>query len=110
MYFIRTLALPADTTYQFDRHYDAARNPTMVHVLGRETVSTPCGEFQTVLVEMRVRDQRRYHGEGVIRINVSDDQRRLPVRIRTTVPVFGSAVLTMESHTSAPAALVAHAR
>ena len=109
MYFIRTLRLPDDTTYRFERHFDAARNPTTVRVVRRETVSTPCGEFWTVLVEMRVRDGRRYRGEGVIRINFTDDAARLPVRIQTTVPVFGAAVLTMESHKVPTSAVVAHA-
>jgi hypothetical protein len=80
-----------------DRHYDAVRNPTTVRVLGRETVTTPMGEFPTVVVEMRVRDVRRYKGEGVIRFNLSDDARRLPVRIETAAPVVGKAVLLLES-------------
>ena len=88
MYFIRTLALPADTTYAFDRHFDAARNPTTVRVVKRETITTPAGAFPTVLLEMRVKDPRRYHGEGVIQINVTDDACRIPVRIRSSMPVL----------------------
>jgi hypothetical protein len=48
---------------------------------------------------MRVKDPRRYRGEGVIRINLSDDDRRLPVRIQSTMPIVGNAVLTLESYT-----------
>jgi len=110
MYFIRTLALPADTTYRFERHFDAARNPTTVRVVRRESVTTEAGEFQTVLVEMRVRDARRYRGEGVIRISLTDDERRLPVRIESAMPVIGKAVLTLESHVAgAPLRLIARA-
>jgi hypothetical protein len=99
MYFIRTLALPADTVYRFDRHFDAARNPTTVRVVKRETLTTGAGEFRTVLLEMRVKDPRRYRGEGVIRISLSDDDRRLPVRIESAMPVIGTAVLTLDSYT-----------
>jgi hypothetical protein len=102
MYFIRTLAYTPDTVYRFDRHYDAARNPTTVRVVRRETVTTGAGQFRTVLLEMRVKDPRRYKGEGVIRINVTDDHCRLPVRIQSTVPVIGTAVMTLESHTHPP--------
>jgi hypothetical protein len=109
MYFIRTLALPADTTYDFDRHFDAARNPTTLRVVRRETITTPAGAFPTVLVEMRVKDPRRYHGEGVIRISLSDDARRLPVRIESRMPMLGRAVLTLESF-APPAARPAVAR
>ncbi|HWJ23278.1 MAG TPA: DUF3108 domain-containing protein [Gemmatimonadaceae bacterium] len=109
MYFLRTIPLTADTTYQFNRHFDAARNPTTVRVVRREDVTTAEGEFHTVLLEMRVKDPRRYRGEGVISINLSDDDRRLPVRIVSSMPVVGKATLTLDSHVSAPRQLMAHA-
>ena len=99
LYFIRTLPLAPDSTYRFDRHFEAERNPTTVRVVGREQVTTPIGTFHTVLVEMRVKDARRYGREGVLRINLTDDHCRLPVQIRSQVPVVGAAVLTLESHT-----------
>lgn len=96
MYFIRTLPLTADTTYRLNRHFDPARSPTTVKVVGHETVATPAGRFETTVVEMRVRDSRRYRGEGVIRINLSDDAMRIPVRIESAMPVLGKAVMTLE--------------
>ena len=98
MYFIRTLELDDDTTtYQFNRHFDRDRNPTTVHVIRRESVATPAGKFATVLVEMRVKDPRRYRGEGRILINLTDDSVRLPVRIESTMPLIGRAVMTLQS-------------
>jgi hypothetical protein len=99
MYFIRTLPLGPDSTYQFNRHFEAGRNPASVCVVKRETVTTPAGEFRAVLLELRVNDPRRYRGPGAIYLHLSDDERRLPVRIESTMPVIGSAVLTLESHT-----------
>ena len=47
---------------------------------------------------MKVKDPKRYGGEGgVIRINLSDDVYRYPVKIESHVPVFGSTVLTLEA-------------
>jgi hypothetical protein len=111
LYYLRTLPLPDDTTFTFAHHYDAARNPTVVRVLGRETVSTPAGEFRTVAVEMRVRDGRHYKGDGggVLRINLSDDPRRLLVRMQSQMPVVGAAVLTLESVAHAPEHAIARA-
>jgi hypothetical protein len=40
---------------------------------------------------MRVRDARRYHGEGVIRVYLSDDRCRLLLRLESSVPDAGSA-------------------
>jgi hypothetical protein len=100
MYFIRTLPLEPDSTYRFSRHFDSARSPTSVRVVRRELIVTPAGKFQTVLVEMRVKDPRRYRGEGIIRINLSDDAMRIPVRIESAMPVVGTAVMTLESYTN----------
>ena len=102
IYFIRTLTLPADTTYAFDRHFDPARNPITIRVTGRETIATGAGEFRTVAIEMRVKDPQRYRGEGVIRIHFTDDHCRLPVRIESVLPIVGTTVLTLESYTHPP--------
>ena len=98
MYYLRTLPLEVNTTYRVERHFDAARNPTVLRVVGREPVHTAEGTWRTLLVEMRVRDPRRYRGDGVIWLNVSDDACRLPVRIQSAMPVVGRAVLTLESY------------
>ena len=96
MYFLRTVPLAVDSTYRFDRHFEAGRNPTTIHVVRRETVKTGAGEFRTLLIEMRVKDARHYKGDGVIRINLSDDRQRIPVRIESAMPVVGTAVLSLE--------------
>lgn len=103
IYFLRTLPLPPDTIYSFARHYDAARNPTTVRVVRHEQVNSGTTTYATVLLEMRVKDPTRYgggRGEGVIRINLSDDDRRLPVRIVSTLPLVGAITLTLDSVTS----------
>jgi hypothetical protein len=97
IYFVRTLPLEVDSVYRFDRHFDSARNPVTVRVLGRGTVETPAGSFRTLRVEMRVNDARRYHGEGVIRLDFTDDASRIPVRIESAIPIAGTAVLSLES-------------
>jgi hypothetical protein len=100
MYFIRTLPMTPGAAYSFDRHFDAARNPVTVKVIGRGIIPTPMGELHVFRLEMRVRDPRHYKGEGLIRIDLTDDECRLPVRIETTMPVVGTAVLTIDSQNS----------
>jgi hypothetical protein len=97
MYFIRTLPMIPGTTYSFDRHFDIARNPITVNVIRREVIPTPMGELRVILVEMRVRDPQHYKGEGIIRIHLTDDDCRLPARIESTMPVVGTATLTIAS-------------
>lgn len=98
MYYVRTLPLDVDSL-SISRHFDPARNPTTVTVAGRETIETSAGTFRTVIIEMRVKDSRRYKGDGVIRLYLSDDLCRIPVRIESAMPVMGKTVLTLESHT-----------
>ena len=97
IYFLRTVPLAEGAVYTFERHFDAARNPTVVRVVKREPLTTRAGTFATVLIEMRVKDPARYQREGVIRIHFSDDERRLPVRIESNIPQAGRAVMTLES-------------
>jgi hypothetical protein len=95
MYFVRTLPLAADTAFDVSRHFDPERSPTSVRVVGRRIVATAAGTFNTVRLELRVRDPRRYKGEGVIRLDVTDDECRIPVRIESRMPVVGTAVMTL---------------
>ena len=101
IYMLRTIQIPADSTLVLNRHFDADRNPTKVRLLGRGSVDTPAGTFATRDIEMRVRDARRYRGEGVIKISLSDDQCRRPVRIESTIPNAGRVVMTLTA--AAPA-------
>src|SRR5687767_968057 len=93
IYYIRTLALEPDSSYSLNRHYDADRNPVCIRVLGREKVTVALGEFAVVVAELRVKDPR-FTGEGVIRLFLSDDADRIPVRIESTLPGLGTAVFT----------------
>jgi len=95
IYFLRTLPLVPDTLYSFDRFYDQRRSPTTVQVAQRETVTTPAGTFETVELDMHVKDPALDHGEGVVRVWVSDDQWRLPVRIESAMPGLGTGVFTL---------------
>jgi hypothetical protein len=107
IYFVRTLQLTSDSTLRFSRHFDADRSPTLVRLVGREQLSTPAGTFNTVVVEMRVRDPQHYKGEGTIRFSISDDRCRLPVRIESNIPDAGNVVLTL-ADVGADTACAAH--
>lgn len=96
IYLVRVLPLEIPGTVEVRRHYDSARNPVRITYVGRDTLETASGRFRVVSVEMRVNDPRRYKGDGVIRFDLSDDACRLPVRIRSAVPLAGTSTLTLE--------------
>lgn len=97
LYFLRTLPLDAEGTFNLTRHYDEARNPTLVSVGAEETVQTPSGTFTTRMVVMHVRDPKHYKGIGLIKVNVDLSPCRLPVRIVSRMPIVGTTTLTLIS-------------
>ena len=110
IYWLRTVSLEPEDTRTLERHFDPARNPTVIRSLGRGRVETPLGTFVTHEVEMRVRDARNYQGEGVIRFSFSDDVCRRPVRIESTIPEAGRVVMTLASASPAVTACAPQAR
>lgn len=110
IYWLRTVSLEPGETRTLERHFDPARNPTVIRSLGSGRVETPLGTFATRDVEMRVRDARNYKGEGVIRFSFSDDACRRPVRIESTIPEAGTVVLTLAKASPVVSACTAEAR
>jgi hypothetical protein len=98
LYYLRTLPLDAGTALTLARHFDVSRNPTIVTVLRREEIEVAAGRFRAIVVEMRVRDGRRYRGEGTIRVHLSDDSCRLILRLESNVPDAGSATLGLQTY------------
>jgi hypothetical protein len=101
LYYVRTLPLEVGAEHVVQRHFDAARNPVRIRVVRQERIRVPAGEFETMLVEMRVSDPRRFRSDVVIRINVSDDVARLPVRIASSIPGAATVTFALEAGSGA---------
>jgi hypothetical protein len=102
LYHLRTLPLERDTTLELHRHFDAARNPILVTIRGREVITTPAGIFRTRVVEMVVRDPKRYQGTGRIRIHLDEDVCHVPVRIESRMPRLGVTTLVLKGWSHSP--------
>ena len=97
IYYVRTLDLKQGARHQFTVLSDGKVYTVHANVIRRETITTPAGKFDTVLVEPLMEaaatkdaEQRRLF------IWYSDDERRLPVRIRTEVKV-GAITATLRA-------------
>jgi hypothetical protein len=97
IYYLRTVTLAPDSTYAFDRHYDRRRIPSTVRLVKRELLRTPAGEFNTDELEVRVKDGTNWKDEWVVRLWISDDPCRLPVRMESSMPILGTGDMTLES-------------
>jgi hypothetical protein len=60
-----------------------------VNFLGRQELETEAGTFNTLVVEPMVREGGLFKSEGRIVIWLSDDERKIPVRVNTKI-VIGS--------------------
>jgi hypothetical protein len=105
LYFIRTLPLHAGEVYRVHRHFDARRNPVTITVVERSAVEADIGSedgnvmIPTIVVEMRVPDSRQENGTNLIRLHLTDDDTRVPVRIETSMPFGGALLMTLSSRT-----------
>lgn len=58
-----------------------------VHVLARERVEVPTGEFTTLKVEPKLQSEGIFLKKGRLFVWLTDDHRKIPVRVRTQIPV-----------------------
>ena len=63
--------------------------PLQVKYLGKETIEVPAGEFRCVKVEPLVQEGGLFKSEGSIVVWMTDDDRKMPVKVKTKV-IIGS--------------------
>ena len=85
IYYIRRLELTPGSSLAVKILSDRRVYDTEIVVLRRETVTVAAGTFRTIVVEPRLGKPagEERNPEGQMQVWLSDDERRLPVRIRT---------------------------
>jgi hypothetical protein len=86
-FFARTLPLEEGRTYTFARYFVADRNPVTIRVLQRQEISVPAGRFRTLAVRPVFQSRGLLGQGGHAIIWFSDDEARIPVRMRSALPV-----------------------
>ncbi|MFZ1323107.1 MAG: DUF3108 domain-containing protein [Ignavibacteria bacterium] len=91
-YFFRTLDFSkmkdGDETL-LQNFYKDNTYPLKVKYYGKETIEVPAGEFRCVKLEPLVAEGGLFKSEGSIIVWLTDDERRMPVKVKTKV-VIGS--------------------
>jgi hypothetical protein len=95
-YYFRTQALPVGGSIVFHYHASRKSQPLQVKVLGRERVSTPAGTFDCVGVEPVLRAGGIFKHSGRLVIWVTDDERRMPVLMKSKVAIGSISVVLVE--------------
>lgn len=87
LYLLRTMPLEPGETTRLDRHFQPEHNPVVFRVVGRERIRVPAGRFRTVVVEPVIPALDVFGEDRDARIWLSDDERRLIVRVESTTRV-----------------------
>jgi hypothetical protein len=98
IYYLRTVDLAPGKVYELTLIADGKVYTVHARVVRREILQTPAGKFSTVMVEPAMTSGGVPRAERLF-IWYSDDERRLPVRIRTEVKV-GAITATLRGITN----------
>ena len=102
LYFVRNLDLGADDTYSLLAHSSRKSYDLTVIVHGKERVTVAAGTYDCFVVEPVLKGEGLFKHEGKMTIYVTDDQFRVPVLIKTKVPVGSIDVELKEYRPGAP--------
>jgi hypothetical protein len=90
LYYIRTQNISPGEDIFIDNHTDKKNYPLKVIVHGRERVEVPAGKFDCLVVEPVMRYEGIFKAKGKIKIWLTDDQYKIPVKMQSEVNMLGS--------------------
>jgi len=96
-YYFRTQALPIGGSIVFHYHASRKSQPLQVKVIGRERISTPAGTYDCVGVEPILKAGGIFKNSGRLVIWVTDDERRMPVLMKSKVAIGSVSVVLAEA-------------
>ncbi len=96
-YYTRFQALPLGGSITFDYHASRKSSPLEVKVLGRQTVKTPAGTFDCVAIEPILKAGGVFKNKGRLVIWLTDDERRMPVLMKSKVLIGSISVVLQEA-------------
>ena len=103
LYFLRTIPLVVGETYTFERYFRPDRNPVTIHVLRKERVSVPAGDFDAIVVQPVIKTKGIFSENGHAEVWLSDDPSRIMLQMKSGLS-FGSINVYLRARRLAPAA------
>ncbi len=86
-FFVRNLDLAPGNVYSVPAHSSRRTYDLKVFVHGRERVEVKAGAFDCFVVEPMIEGDGLFKHEGKLTMYITDDEHRVPVLIKTKVPV-----------------------
>jgi hypothetical protein len=91
-YYVRTLPLPTGASISIPTHDNKKSYEMVVKVHRRERVEVPAGKFDCVVVEPILKSEGVFKSKGSIEVWLSDDARRIPVLVKSKIPIGSISV------------------
>jgi hypothetical protein len=91
-YYVRTKPLPSGGTIVIPTHDNKKSYEMEVKVHERERIEVPAGKFDCVMVEPILKSEGVFKSKGSIYVWLTDDDRRIPVLVKSKVPTGSIAV------------------
>jgi len=105
-FYVRTLNLtnmPKDTMFYLQNFWDDTTYSLGVKIRGRETIKVDAGTFKCIVIEPMVTEGGLFKSEGNILVWLSDDDRKIPVKVAAKIPIgYVEAKLTRYSGLRGP--------
>jgi hypothetical protein len=95
-YYTRFQALPLGGSLVFDYHASKKSAPLLVKVLGRDRIDTPAGRFNCVAIEPQLNAGGVFKNTGRLVIWITDDERRMPVLMKSKVTIGSISVVLVD--------------
>ena len=96
-YYTRFQELPVGGSIVFDYHADKKSSPLEVRILGREKVEVPAGKFNCIAIEPVLHAGGIFKSNGRLVIWITDDDRRMPVLMKSKVAVGSISVVLVDA-------------
>ena len=98
IYAVRVAGVRAGETVRNERYFIPDRNPVVLTGLREDTVTVGAGTFATTIVRPSIKTGGIFAENGDARVWFTNDERRLPVLVKTHFSKF-SLTLALESMT-----------
>ena len=100
-YYTRYQALPIGGSIVFDYHASKKSIPLQVKVIGRERVQVPAGTFDCIAIEPTLKAGGIFKNNGRLVIWITNDQRRMPVLMRSKLSIGSISVMLVDAKAGA---------
>jgi Protein of unknown function (DUF3108) len=87
LFWVRAQDLVENTELVIPVHDMDVQYPLTIKVYEKETIKVPAGEFHCIKVEPVIESEGLFKKAGRVIVWITDDERRIPVRMSTKIPV-----------------------